>query len=122
MGKRAPAGHDPVPVPRSGHAEHMNGKVRAMPCQGMAFVSGFNSGHGAPQLPGLRWPVRPVRWRMADSAATVRSTGPDTKEAAIMTAENEGGPTGRKGSVGRGGHARIRRTVERAGHDATVVD
>jgi hypothetical protein len=39
-----------------------------------------------------------------------------------MTAENEGGPTGRKGSVGRGGHARIRRTVERAGHDATVVD
>jgi integrase len=27
MGKRAPAGRDPVPVPRSGHAEHTNGKV-----------------------------------------------------------------------------------------------
>ena len=27
MGKRAPADRDPVPLPRSGHAEHTNGKV-----------------------------------------------------------------------------------------------
>src|SRR4051794_40443054 len=28
MGKRAPADRDPVPLPRSGRAEHTNGKVR----------------------------------------------------------------------------------------------
>src|SRR3954466_5310422 len=27
MGKRAPADRDPVPLPRSGHAEHTNGKA-----------------------------------------------------------------------------------------------
>ena len=27
MGKRAPAGRDPIPVPRSGHAEHTKGGV-----------------------------------------------------------------------------------------------
>ena len=60
---------------------------------------------------------------MADGAATVRSTGPDTQEAVIMAAEKEdGGPTRRKGSAERGGSARIGRTVEKAGPDGIVVD
>ena len=60
---------------------------------------------------------------MADGAATVRSTGPGTQEAAIMAAEKEGGgPTHRKGSAGRGGSGRIKRTVEKAGPAGTVVD
>jgi hypothetical protein len=40
-----------------------------------------------------------------------------------MAAEKEGGgPTRRKGSAGRGGSARVGRTVEEAGPDSTVVD
>ena len=60
---------------------------------------------------------------MAVGAATVRSTGPGTQEAAIMAAEKEGGgPIRRKGSAGRGGSGRIERTVEKAGPAGTVVD
>src|SRR3954452_9584243 len=35
MGKRAPADRDPVPSPRSGHAEHTNGKVPATLIKGI---------------------------------------------------------------------------------------
>jgi hypothetical protein len=35
MGKRAPADRDPVPLPRSGRAEHTNGKVPAALVKGI---------------------------------------------------------------------------------------
>jgi hypothetical protein len=45
------------------------------------------------------------------------------EEVVIMAAEKEGGrPIRRKGSAGRGGSARVGRTVEEAGLDNTVVD
>jgi hypothetical protein len=47
MGKRAPADRDPVPLPRSGHAEHTNGKVEdASKCEKLVKIGARIVRHG----------------------------------------------------------------------------
>src|SRR3954467_3372450 len=51
MGKRAPAGRDPILVPRSGHVEHTNGQVQG------ASRAGHREDQGgeAPQPSSTSW-------------------------------------------------------------------